>query len=112
MAKYFSDDQGRYISIDDLTKGIYIGRLSSKSYGVSGDLNYIFDLLDSIITSKSAEHYYSYYTGCCEVILGSLHISIGTTVIHINETLDKFLTPSDLDKTMNYYNKFLKYFNE
>ena len=53
MTKYYGDDKGRYVSIDDLTEDIYIGRLRSKSFG---DFNFdnILNLVKSIITSKNS----------------------------------------------------------
>ena len=113
MAKYYSDDKRRYLSIDDLNKDIYIGRLGLLgSFGDPVNLDYISDLIKNIITSKRAEHYYSYYDGGSVTILGSLHISISTTEIYINGNVDPRLwSPSDLYRTMEYFNEFLDYFN-
>ena len=113
MAKYYGDKRGRYVSIDDLTKDIYIGRLSSKSYGDSANIDFIPDLIKSILTSNRAEHHYCIEDGCSEVILGSLRISISTTEIYINGNVDpRLFSPSDSDRTMKFFNEFLKYFNE
>ena len=112
MAKYYGDKRGRYVSIDDLTKDIYIGRLSSESYGDSTNMDFIPDLIRSIITSERAEHHYCIEDGCCEVILGSLRISISTTEIYINGNVDtRLFSPSDFSRTMEYFNEFLDYFN-
>ena len=112
MAKYYVDKIGRYVSIDDLTKDIYIGRLSSNSYGYPEDIDYIPDLIKSIITSKRAEHHYCIEDRCSEVILGSLRISIGTTEIYINGNGDtRLFSPSDSNRTLEFFNEFLDYFN-
>ena len=112
MAKYFSDDKGRYVSIDNFTKDIYLGRFGSNSYGNPGYIVYILDLIKSIITSDKAEHHYCIEDGCSEVILGSLRISISTTEIYINGNVDtRLYSPSDFSRTMRYFNEFLDYFN-
>lgn len=110
MTKYYGDDKGRYVSIDDLTEDIYIGRLRSKSFG---DFNFdnILNLVKSIITSKNSEHYY--YDEYSSVILGRLHISITTERIHINGNVGIKLicSISNRDITMRFFNEFLNYFN-
>ena len=113
MAKYYSDDKGRYVSIDNFTNDIYLGRFGSNSYGNPGDIDYIPDLIKSIITSDRAEHHYSEEEEGSVTILGSLRISISTTEIYIKGNVDSRLwSPSDSNRTMEYFNEFLKYFNE
>lgn len=112
MAKYYSDKSGRYVSLDDFTKDMCISRLSLNSYGNPCILDNLLDLVKSIITSKNAKHYYDGDIEYGEVILGSLHISIGHLEININESVDTGLySPSDLDLTMKFFNEFLNYFN-
>lgn len=59
MAEFYSDDKGRYLAMYKFSKDIHIGRISSKSYGDSVNLDFIPDLIKSIITSDRAEHHYS-----------------------------------------------------
>ena len=112
MTKYYGDGKGRYLSIDDFFKDVYIGRLDSNSYGDSVNLDFIPDLIKSIITSKEAEHYCDSEVECSEVILGSLHLSISTKEIIIYGDVDtSTFSPSDISLTMYYFDKFLDYFN-
>lgn len=110
-AKYYGDDKGRYFSINSYD-GIYIGRISYKSFGDSVNLNFLPDLIKSMITSKEAEHYCDTEVGCSEVILGSIHLSIEAKEIHIDGNVDtSTFSPSDISLTMYYFNKFVEYFN-
>lgn len=113
MTKYYSDKRGRYLSIDDLTNDINIGRLSLNSYGDPKNLDFIPDLVKSIITSKSAKHYFYEEGEWSEVILGNLRISIHTKKIHIDGNVDIGLICliSKEDLTLKYFNEFLNYFN-
>lgn len=113
MTKYYGDGKGRYLSMDDYFKDVYIGRLGSNSYGDSVNLDFLLDLIKSMITSKEAEHYCDDEVGCSEVILGSLCISIETKEIFIHGNVDtSTFSPSDISLTMYYFDKFAEYFNE
>lgn len=115
--KTFTDGKGRAVLVDPSSKDITLKKIGFNTYTTfsSEDLDFIIELINTMIKSSEAKHYL-YSDGenyeSAEVILGSLRISIDSNSIYIDETTHvEGTTRSSLAGTLIIFDKFLINFN-
>ena len=109
----YTDKIKRSIIIYPSLHEIILKNTSEKGSLFSEDLDSILELINPLIESKEAKHYY--YEGNkneVHVILGNLSICIDYYSLNIsNKTYTKYLVHSSFEKTRTIFDKFLDYYN-